>query len=70
MYPNLRAEMARKNITQIQLAEKMRIRTATLSNKISGKYPFTFDECMQIKKILEVDMPVDDLFRKEEKEVI
>jgi transcriptional regulator with XRE-family HTH domain len=64
MYPNLRAEMARKNVTQVQLADFLGIRTATLSEKMSGKYPFTFDECLKIKEFLNVDMPVEELFKK------
>jgi DNA-binding XRE family transcriptional regulator len=64
MYPNLRAGMARKNVTQVQLADFLGIRTATLSEKMSGKYPFTFDECLKIKEFLNVDMPVEELFKK------
>lgn len=56
--------MARKNVTQVQLADFLGIRTATLSEKMSGKYPFTFDECLKIKEFLNVDMPVEELFKK------
>ena len=56
--------MARRDITKSMMAEFLGVRLATLSEKMSGKYPFTFDECLKIKEFLGVDMPVDELFLK------
>ncbi len=46
------------------LAKEMGIMNSTLSYKINGKSPFLFDEVMEIKEILGVDMPLEELFDK------
>ena len=65
MYPNLRAEMARKNISTVELAEKCGMATTTMYDKVNGKTPITLDNAIAIKKALDVDMPVEVLFAKE-----
>ena len=67
MYPNLRGEMARKNITLTKLAEELGIRLGTLSSKNAGKTPFTLDEAMAIKEALKTDIPLEELFEREER---
>ena len=62
MYANVKAEMARKNMTAIELSKKTGIRYQSLANKINGKAPVTLDEAKTIKTALEVDIPLDDLF--------
>lgn len=65
MYPNLRAEMARKKITSTELANKLNISTSTMSTKMNGKYDFTLEEAKEIQHILNTDIPIDVLFKKE-----
>lgn len=65
MYSNLRAEMARKNITGYELAEKIGITNGTFSAKFNGKSEFTLDEAFKIKSILETDLTIEVLFAKE-----
>lgn len=65
MYPNLRAEMARKNITGYELAEKIGITNGTFSTKFNGKSEFTLDEAFKIKGVLETDLTIEVLFAKE-----
>lgn len=62
MYPNLRAEMARKKITASELAEKLGITISTMSIKLNGKSDFTLKEALKIRAILEADMPIEVLF--------
>lgn len=65
MYPNLRAEMARKNITSAELANRLGISTSTMSTKMNGKYPFTLDEAKSIKTALKTELSVEELFEVE-----
>lgn len=65
MYPNLRAEMARKNITGYELAEKIGITNGTFSTKYNGKSDFTLNEAFKIKSVLETDLNVEVLFATE-----
>lgn len=62
MYANVKAEMARKNMTAIELSNKTGIRYQSLANKINGKSPVTLDEAKTIKTALDVDIPLDVLF--------
>ena len=64
MYPNLRAEMVRKNITVEQLAEFLGIDISTLSRKLNGKSGFTFRETLTINDFLQTEMPVEVLFEQ------
>ena len=65
MYPNLEAEMARKKMTRIELAEMLGITPTTLGNKLNGKTTLSLPECLSIKKILNISIPVEELFRTE-----
>lgn len=65
MFPNVRAEMARQNMTLKMLAENLEITLSTLSGKLSGKYPVTLNEAKTIKKVLNVDLPLEVLFETE-----
>ena len=64
MYPNLRAEVARKGMTMKELAKKIGIGESTMMQKLSGKYAFTLDEAFKIREVLEVDLSIDVLFEK------
>lgn len=62
MFPNLKAEMARKGVTMSDLAKRIDVTLPTLSNKMAGKYQFTLREITEIKRILKVDIPLEILF--------
>lgn len=64
MYPNLKAEMARKGITAKQLAELIEVTPSTFSLKMLGKYDFTLAEAVKIKDALGVDIPLEVLFAR------
>ena len=64
MYRNVKAEMARRGITLGMLADQLKFTLATVSNKLNGKQPLTFNEAKQIKSILGVDIPLEELFEE------
>jgi len=66
MYRNLEAELARQGITKTKVAQELGITLGTLSLKLSGKYKITLPEAIKIKKILNVDLPIELLFETKE----
>lgn len=69
MFPNLKAEMARNNITIRNLHEKLnasgvKISLSQLSMKLSGKYNLTLPEANAIRAVIGVDIPLDVLFER------
>ena len=69
MYPNLKAEMARKNITirslhKILLESGVKISLSQLSVKLSGKYELTLPEANAIRTAINVDIPLEILFER------
>ena len=70
MYPNVEAELARARMTKRMLSEQMGITQGTLSLKLSGKSDLTFPEALKIKRLLRVDIPIEELFKEENRECI
>ena len=64
MYQNLRAELARKGLTMTDVANELGVRLATISDKMNGKYPITLNEAKKIKRFLNVDLPLEELFKE------
>lgn len=62
MYANVKAELARKNMTIVDLSNKTGIRYQTLADKIRGDSTLTVDEALKIKQAIGVDMPIEELF--------
>ena len=60
MYPNLKAEIARKGLSLAEVARIIGRTNATTSGKLNGKQDFTLKEC----KVLSVyfGVPIDRLF--------
>lgn len=63
MYPNLEAEMARRKITRKQMANFLGITPTTLGFKLNGEAKLSLPECLKIKKYLNVQMDVEELFK-------
>lgn len=61
-YPNLRAEMSRLGIKQIDIAKLLGVREATISEKMNGKSTFDIDEAFLIKKTFFPNLTIDYLF--------
>ncbi|MBO5199552.1 MAG: helix-turn-helix transcriptional regulator [Lachnospiraceae bacterium] len=66
MYKNLDAEMARAQITKSRLAEQIGVTPTTLCMKLNGKSDLTLPECVKIKKILGVELPIEFLFHADD----
>ncbi len=64
MYRNVKAEMTRRGITLETMAQRLGVTTGTLSNKLNGKQPLTFNEAKKIKAELSVDIPLEELFEE------
>lgn len=69
MFPNLRAEITRRNLTMAEVVEGIwkesgvQISVTHFSLKMNGKYPFTLDEAFAIKKFLKAKVSIDTLFQ-------
>ena len=75
MYPNVEAERIRAGLTLEPIAEELGITVSTLSLKLNGKYPVTFNEAIKIKNIIarekekkgitvNLDMSLETLFEE------
>ena len=62
MYENVRAEMARKSKTLVDLSNITGIRYQTLSEKLRGNSPLLLKEAVLIRDALGVDMSIEELF--------
>lgn len=65
MFPNLRAEMARKGITTKDLSSCLGCSPKTVLNKFSGKSEFTRVELFKIKNEFFPDLTIEYLFQKQ-----
>lgn len=65
MYRNLEAEIIRCNISKHDIAKSIGRTYKTLLQKISGKYPFTLDEAMQIHRKYFPDLSFPELFKND-----
>lgn len=65
MYPNLKAELARRGLTLENVACSLGKTVAAVSNKMRGVVPFTYDETVKIKTdVLKTDLPLETIFEK------
>lgn len=64
MYPELVGEMAKRNITQRQVAAKLNISVRSFYNRLTGRAEFTWPEVLQIHDVYFPDLDLKDLFRK------
>ncbi len=55
---NIKAEMARKNITITEMAKKIGISTNSLSSKLNKKTDFKVKEVEKISKVLNVSLNI------------
>jgi plasmid maintenance system antidote protein VapI len=65
MYPNLKAEMARRNIFQKDLVKPLDLTLGTVSEKLRGNSEITLTEARIIKETIGTDLPLEVLFDKE-----
>lgn len=65
MYSFLRGEMFRTGISISSLSRKIGVSEKTLRNKLKGKTDFTWPEAKVIRKIVNPDMSMEELFRSD-----
>lgn len=65
MYSNLRAEIARKKLTNTAVANAIDVSVSQFSLKMNGHYPFTLNEAFAIKQFLQTKLSIDELFAVE-----
>lgn len=61
-YPNLEKELEKLGLKRKDLAVILKVRSATVYDKLNGKYPFTLNEAVKIKDELFPSLTVDYLF--------
>ena len=66
MFPNLRAEMARKNIKPINISSALNITYDSAINKLNLKSDFTRAEIFKIRDTFFPNLTLDYLFEIEE----
>ena len=64
MFPILENMLKENGVSRKMIAECIQVNVGTVSQKMNGKYPFTFKEAVQIKNMLKTDMAVEDLFKE------
>lgn len=64
MYPNLEAELSRKNIKRADLAKLLDCSISTISEKLQEKSDFSLQTAFKIRKVLGVDLPLEYLFAR------
>lgn len=73
MYPNFRAEYAKKKFTLDKLVDELdkrgiKISASHLSQKLNGVCPIRLNEAKALKEILGTDLTIEELFEVEEGE--
>lgn len=67
MYRNLKAEMARQDLSICALAELIHMSMQKLSRRLKGEVPFTVDEAIDIREKMKLQhMPIEVLFKRED----
>ena len=64
-YPNLRAEMGRKNINICKMAQMLGMNRDTLSRRLSNHTDIPLDMAMQIREAIFPECGIQYLFEKE-----
>jgi len=65
MFYILEKELKEKNITREKLANELGMSISTISVKLNGKTQFNLDEIRSIKKLLNFNGSIDDLFKSD-----
>ena len=67
MYRNLKAELVRHNISNIDVAKKLGLTKGTASLKINGKTKISLEEAFDIQDLIHeksgITIPIEELFK-------
>lgn len=75
MYPNVIAEIKRAGLLNSEVAEAIGVTGSTFSQKLNGRYAFTFGEAVKVKEVIaqakrakgitiNIDLPLEVLFEE------
>lgn len=64
MFKNLKGEMVKKDLTNKQLAEKLKISERAIRNKLNGVSEFTWSEVLTIKECFFPEISLEILFSR------
>jgi len=64
IYPALKVELDRQKITSTELAKHLDLSRPTVSKKLQGKVSISLEQKAAIKDFLQVDTPLDELFKR------
>ena len=67
MYYRLKIEISRRGYTIEKFASMLSISEKSLRNKINGTTEFTLSEVLAIRDLIDPDMLLEELFKKESK---
>lgn len=67
IYHRLMAQMYLKGYDSQRLAEEMEIPYASMRRKLRGDTALKLDEAITIRKILDCDAPLEELFERKER---
>mgnify|MGYP006916199102 CR=1 FL=1 len=65
MYRNLNAEMARRNVSIVDLAQTINCSYETMRKKLKGESPLLFKEALAIKKVHFPNLSLEKLYETE-----
>ena len=58
--------MVKSNIPVYKLAQEIGVAEKTLRNKLNGETDFTWKEALKVRKIVNPEMELEELFQTEE----
>ena len=64
MYDNLRVEIIKRGLRYVDIADALCCSPQTVSHKLKGQTEFNLSECVELKKLLKSDLPIDILFKR------
>ena len=62
MFDKIEVIIFEKKMKKKEVAEKMGISYGQFCAKRRGEYPFTLDEALRLKSVLQTDLSIEDLF--------
>ena len=64
LYPILEAELEKQQLTHTELAQHLELGIGTMKDRLNGNRTLDLDTAIAIKKFWGVDMPLEELFKK------
>lgn len=62
MFRVLEGKLREKSITREKLATQLGLSVATVSSKMNGRSAFTLPEACEIRRLLQTELTIEDLF--------